>query len=119
MKCISDERPPPPPITLQCNDLMGSFMFFSLQALKKITFIFCSVLIQISSIFNNSITATLLLHKILTPDFIQRLGGLGKANDVTFLDELTDQCEKSKEQAICSLFFRLLYDLTQGECRHG
>lgn len=80
----------------------------------ELTFTFCTVLAQISSISNNFITVTALLNKILTPDFIQRLGGLGEVNDVTFLDEFAYQREETKQQAIRSFFLRLLYDLNTG-----
>lgn len=50
----------------------------------------------------------------LTPDFIQRLRGLGKLNNITFLDEFTNQCKKTKQKAICSFFFSLFHDLKTG-----
>ena len=52
--------------------------------------------------------------EILTPDFIQRLGGLGKLNNITFLDEFTNQRKKTKQKAICSFFFSLFHDLKTG-----
>lgn len=51
---------------------------------------------------------------ILTPDFTQSLRGLGELNNITFLDEFTYQCEKTKQKAICSFFFSLFHDLKTG-----
>lgn len=57
---------------------------------------------------------TLNKRETLTPDFIQRLRGLGKLNDITFLDEFTNQCKKTKQKAICRFFFSLFHDLKTG-----
>lgn len=57
---------------------------------------------------------TLNKRETLTPDFIQRLRGLGKLNDITFLDEFTNQCKKTKQKAICCFFFSLFHNLKTG-----
>lgn len=52
--------------------------------------------------------------EILTPDFTQSFRGLGKLNDITFLDEFTYQYKKTEQKAICSFFFSLFHDLKVG-----
>ena len=54
-------------------------------------------------------------NAILTPDFTPSLRGLGKLNNVAFLDEFTYQRKEAEQKAICSFFFSLFQDLETGQ----